>query len=117
MGPVEGGLDVPEEVECQLLGLVLAGDLAVLLVLGCPQRVSKGHLQTEPPHPSPAVTFYYTAYPFLIVNLSLYCVSFLDSHELWRRAMPCASFCSTGDLGVNITGAQLTGPASIVRQL
>jgi len=43
--PVEGGLDVPEEVEGQLLGFILAGHLAVLLVLGSTQRVSKGHLQ------------------------------------------------------------------------
>jgi hypothetical protein len=43
--PVEGGLDVPEEVEGQLLGFILAGHLAVLLVLGSTQHVSKGHLQ------------------------------------------------------------------------
>ena len=43
--PVEGGLDVPEEVEGQLLGFILAGHLAVLLVFGSTQCVSKSHLQ------------------------------------------------------------------------
>ena len=45
--PVEGGLDVPEEVEGQLLGLILAGHLAltVPLLLGSAQGVSKGYLQ------------------------------------------------------------------------
>ena len=32
--PVEGGFDVPEEVEGQLLGFILAVDFTVLLVLG-----------------------------------------------------------------------------------
>lgn len=48
--PVEGGLDVPEEVEGQLLGFILAGHLTVLLVLGRSQRVSKSHLHSVPPH-------------------------------------------------------------------
>ena len=47
--PVEGGLDVPEEVESQLLGLVLAVHLAVLLMLSSTQRVCKGHLQASKP--------------------------------------------------------------------
>ena len=44
--PVKVGLDVPEEVEGQLLGFSLAADLA-LVMLCRPERVSKGDLQHE----------------------------------------------------------------------
>ena len=46
VSPVKVGLDVPEEVEGQLLGFSFAADLP-LVVLCCPERVSKGDLQQE----------------------------------------------------------------------
>ena len=45
--PVEGWLDVPEEVEGQLLGFILAVHLVVFGVLGCSERVCEADLQRE----------------------------------------------------------------------
>ena len=52
--PVEIGLDVPEEVERQALGLLLAGHLAAVAVHSRPQLIRKRDLR-QPGRPQAAL--------------------------------------------------------------